>query len=211
MQTSPQDVKHDLSHVYWIGGSACAGKTTIADILAKDHGFTVYHCEEHGYEHFERAMAAGTPAVDRIKFHRLEKVILHSPREFIDDSMAWAEEDFKMVLDDLYAMPKEKTVVEGALLPEYVHEIADPRQMIFMIAFEGSQREHFLELDQWKVWQQRIEDPEGVFFENLITIFDFVSRAVHESATELGLKVMITDDESTIAGSVELVREHFRL
>ncbi len=35
------------SLVYCIGGSTCAGKTTISKILADKFGFKVYHCDEY--------------------------------------------------------------------------------------------------------------------------------------------------------------------
>ncbi len=40
-------IKAKMSSVYWLGGSTCAGKTTIANILSENYGFTVYHCDEY--------------------------------------------------------------------------------------------------------------------------------------------------------------------
>lgn len=37
---------HPFSHVYWIGGSPCAGKSTIADTLSASFGLTVYRCDD---------------------------------------------------------------------------------------------------------------------------------------------------------------------
>lgn len=32
--------------IYWIGGSPCSGKSTIAEILAEKHDFTVFKCDD---------------------------------------------------------------------------------------------------------------------------------------------------------------------
>ena len=38
---------NNTSLIYWLGGSTCAGKTIISNILSKEYGFTVYHCDEY--------------------------------------------------------------------------------------------------------------------------------------------------------------------
>ncbi|WP_455714085.1 shikimate kinase [Anaerosporobacter sp.] len=45
------------SSIYWIGGSTCAGKTTISNILAANYGFRVYHCDEYLGKHIENSNA----------------------------------------------------------------------------------------------------------------------------------------------------------
>jgi 2-phosphoglycerate kinase len=141
-----------------------------------------------------------------------EEFLLLPPREFAEVTRAWREEAFEMILDDLVALPNEKLVVEGVRLDPYlVHELADPQQIIFMIAFEGFQREHFLRREHFlKGMFQDFEDPEGVF-ENLMQGNALVADSMYESATELGLKILITDTKSTLAGSMEVIRSHFGL
>ena len=37
--------------IYWIGGSSCGGKSTLARRLADEHGMALYSCDEHYEEH----------------------------------------------------------------------------------------------------------------------------------------------------------------
>lgn len=41
--------------IYWIGGSPCSGKSTIAEILAEKHDFTVFKCDDFMYKHIEES------------------------------------------------------------------------------------------------------------------------------------------------------------
>ena len=127
-------MKRDLSPVYWIGGSGCSGKSSIAKILEKEHGFTAYHCDDHWDEHEAQSNPAEHPATFRVRGNAEEYLGL-APAEFEEASRAWFKEDFAMVLEDLDAMPNATIVVEGVTLePEFVLEVADRQQVIFMIA-----------------------------------------------------------------------------
>ena len=50
-----------LAHVYWIGGSPCAGKSTVADMLGERYGVHVYHVDDHAEDHSARATATDQP------------------------------------------------------------------------------------------------------------------------------------------------------
>ena len=45
---------------YFIGGSPCAGKSTVCDLLAARQGWETYHCDEHYDAHLERARPGST-------------------------------------------------------------------------------------------------------------------------------------------------------
>ena len=38
--------REDFRHVYWIGGSGCAGKSTVTEILAERYGLATYHQDD---------------------------------------------------------------------------------------------------------------------------------------------------------------------
>ncbi len=52
-----------LTHVLWIDGSPCAGKTSIADRLARTHDLQVYHFDRPEMEHIARRIAEGDQAL----------------------------------------------------------------------------------------------------------------------------------------------------
>ena len=211
MKRDRQQVKRDLSHVYWIGGSGCSGKSTIADMMVKDFGFTVYHCDEHWDDHFSRAKPESQPLACTIRDMDWEDLFLLPPVEFAKLTSGFWEEDFEMIIDDLYALPKEKLVVEGVSIdPKFVQDVADPQRVIIMIAFEEFQRAHYLKRDFAKSWFQEFNDPKRVF-DNLMKSNALLAKSVENRARELGFKVIIIDEKSTISNNMNIVKKHFKL
>ena len=203
-------MERDLTQLYWIGGSGCSGKSSIVRLLEKEHGFTTYHCDEHWGEHNERSNPVDHPGTIRF-WSDLEGYCRLPQAEFFEASRAFFKEDFAMVLEDLAAMQNEKIIVEGVTLePDFVLEVADPQKVIFMIASEEFQRANFLKRDMQKRVFQGFADPEGTF-EAFVSNLAFQTRSIYDHAMELGLKVIITDENSTLSGNLELVKEHFRL
>lgn len=45
--------------IFWVGGPAGAGKTTVSRLLAEKYGFYWYSVDAHAFGHEERAAAAG--------------------------------------------------------------------------------------------------------------------------------------------------------
>ena len=41
--------------IYWIGGSPCSGKSTIAEIIAKKNDLAYFKCDDFMYKHIEKS------------------------------------------------------------------------------------------------------------------------------------------------------------
>jgi uridine kinase len=214
MDSNPQKAGHNLSHVYWIGGSGCSGKTTVADRIADEYGFAVYHCDEHWdgeNGHLSRAIPSRHPTTCRLAAMGLKKLFLLPPKEYVDLLFDFHIEDFGMVLEDISSLPKGKLVVEGvSFVPELVCQVAPPEQIISMVAFEEFQRENYLRRDFAQEWFRDYTDPQGVF-ESFMQANALMARSLYERAKQLGMRVLITDKESTISKSLQVVKEHFGL
>lgn len=83
------------SNVLWIGGPAASGKTTISRLLARRHGLRWYSIDDHTWQYWDRAKAAGIvlPA--------------EGPGEF---------DRAPMIREDLFSLPWPLVVAEGALV-----------------------------------------------------------------------------------------------
>jgi adenylylsulfate kinase-like enzyme len=55
------DLKDQLAHILWMGGSPCSGKTSIADLLADQYSLVVYHVDEMFDEHQRRVTGEKQP------------------------------------------------------------------------------------------------------------------------------------------------------
>ena len=80
--------------IFWVGGPAGAGKTTVSRLLARKYGFPWYSVDAHASDHEERAAAAGL------------HVLGSGPGDF---------DRRPMIIEDVQAV-KTSVVVEGAFV-----------------------------------------------------------------------------------------------
>jgi len=217
-------MREDLSHVYWIGGTSRAGKSTVAEAIASELGCSVYsHDREwiHG-SHTLEADPERHPTMVRYRhlyqdlashgdFHRFLECFFKfaSLKELIEDQFAFFAEEFEMVLDDLRRRPRDSPIIaEGiGLVPEHVSRIADPRRVIYLVSSEAfvqaveDSPEQKRKRDGWEPWLGRA---------HLEFRYGLNERTMAQ-AREHGVRVVETGGRLTIGEVTRLVKAHFGL
>jgi len=150
----------DLRHVYWIGGSPAAGKSTLARRLADRHGLHLYVTDDVMHEHGSRCRA---PHLDRFKAMTMdERWVTRSPRTMLETFPWFRGEAFHLIVDDLLCLPAgTRVVAEGfRLLPHLVAPLlADPRQAVWLLPTpEFRQAAHETRGSTWTI-PDRTSDP----------------------------------------------------
>ncbi|TDX03628.1 hypothetical protein EV647_1872 [Kribbella sp. VKM Ac-2566] len=91
--------------IFWVGGPAGAGKTTVSRLLARKYGFVWYSVDAHASDHEERAAAAGL------------HVLGSGPGDF---------DRRPMIVEDVQALPVgTSVVVEGAFVTPAMAGVAE--------------------------------------------------------------------------------------
>jgi adenylate kinase family enzyme len=187
-----------LGQVLWIGGSTCAGKSTIADRIASRRGLSVYHVDEHEQEHAERATAAGLPGYERwLAMTLTERWALSSVDELVADTLAMSEERLPMILDDVAG--RNPVIVEGfQVYPWLVGPLlSSPRQAIWLVCTPAFRRAtHFERLHAW-VTPNRTDAPERAQA-NRLERDDQIGDEIARRARELGLRVIEVDGSRSL-------------
>ncbi len=133
-----------LDHVLWIGGAQGAGKSTAARAFAHRTGLRLYFVDAFTYSHAERAETGPYPAMRAFAAKTMDERWLHpKPEEMADDFLEYSRDRFRMILDDLRALPTEPGIVaEGPqLLPELVAPLlARPEAAIWLVPTPRLQR-----------------------------------------------------------------------
>jgi hypothetical protein len=111
----------DLSHVLWIGGGPGSGKSAIARELSRRFDLQLYSVDEHAEAHEPRmpSVAAG---------------------ETIDGFLTASRHRFRLVLEDLAALPPSPAaIVEGLLLfPTSVAAVLrEPEHALFLLPVDA--------------------------------------------------------------------------
>ena len=202
-----------LSHVYWIGGSPCSGKSTIADSIASEMGWTSYRCDDAWYRHEKIVDPDRHPIFYRLRDATGDAVWMRPVDVQIREELAVYEEEFSLILDDLLAMPTDRPVVaEGAaLLPNLVHDLgiaAD--RMIWIVPTPEFQVLHYGQ----RQWRHDVlatcSDPDQAWANWMQRDIGF-AQAVRERADARDLACIVVDGQTSLAENEATVRQQFGL
>jgi len=203
----------DLNHIYWIGGSPCCGKSSIAQALIQAHGLRSYSCDEAYYRHAQIINPRDQPVFSKVSGLSWEQIWLRPVEELLEDEIAVYREEFPLILSDLHALPQTPDVLaEGAaLIPEQVAPlVSDPRRAIWVVPSAEFQREQYARRDWAKKIVGETSDPPRAFANWMERDIRFASWAA-EQAHSLGMRVLVVDGKHTLAENLALVEAHFFL
>ncbi len=147
-----RDLRARLGEVYWLGGSACAGKTETARRLAARRPLDVYHWDDHYAEHARRADPARQPVLCRLRGLSSEELLSRRSELQFEELLELYREEHRMVLDDLQARPAAgERLVEGVgVLPELVAGLLpSPRRAVWLIAPGDLRRARYRRRGPW--------------------------------------------------------------
>jgi hypothetical protein len=203
----------NLDHIYWIGGSACAGKSSITDILAQLHKLHVYRCDDAFYEHEKIITQSKQPIFYKLTHLTSDELWLRPVDRQITEEIAMYREEFPLILEDLLILPTtQPIIVEGnALLPEQVCQfISDPRRAIWIVPTAEFQHHHYTRRD----WAHNIvatcSDPEQAFQNWMQRDIGFAG-VITNHATKQGMRVLLVDGKHSLAENIASVKQHFQL
>ena len=201
-----------LSHVYWIGGSPCAGKSSVAQTLAHLYGLSVYACDAKTPDHLQHAQYDLQPTMHRIARMGWEQIWMRPVEELLHDALRFNHEEWDLFLEGYLAHPSQYPVVEGAvLLPELVAPLlSDPHRGIWMVPTEAFQRHHYAQRPWIQSILQDCSNPKAAF-ENWMQRDARFAQVVMGQAQERGLKVMVVDGSMALADTVRVVAAWFAL
>ena len=212
MQVFNGELSQDLSHVLWLGGSVCAGKSSISRLLARRYPLQLYHYDRHEPDHIARSRPDRHSAITAFNSLTMdERWVLRPPEIMAESSIQSLTERFEFVVEDLSSTSRNMPILaEGfGLFPECVSPvISDPRQALWLVASP-----RFLRAMRYKrgmTAPNLTSDPEQAR-QNLIARDVLMADYVRLQATERGLAVVEVDGRASIEDVAAMVAHHFQL
>ncbi|MDF2943255.1 MAG: hypothetical protein K0S01_2113 [Herbinix sp.] len=202
-----------FSSLYWIGGSTCAGKSTIANILSENYGFTVYHCDEYLGKHIEKSNAEEHPNLYKLKTLSWGDILSMQEDEYLIWIMDLFSEEYQMILEDLDKQTNDKPVlVEGInLLPKLLKDvIEDGNNAIWLVADDTFYNLHQMQRKELFDRINKCPNPEQALHNYMNFDLSF-GKYIKNEAIRLDLKVMVIEDNKDILESVKVISSHFKL
>jgi 2-phosphoglycerate kinase len=200
-----------LDEIYWLGGSPCSGKSSVARILADTRGLNSYKCDDHMDTHIQAGAQKGLPVCSTLREKNHEYVFMRSHRENVQLPFDVYSEEFGLILEDLSSKPVPLLVEGCALLPAKLSELGvESGRAFYMIPTEDFFREQYA-LRTWAYDRlQETSDPEKAF-ENWMNRDVEFARLIEESARAHGFACMEVDGSRTLEQTAAEVARHLGL
>lgn len=195
-----EDASNPLARVIWIGGSPCAGKTTLAAALAQRYGLTHFSCDDALQAHLQRSWPATHPLLHALSAQSWNALWSRPVGQQIAEEFAFYREEFPLILEDLRALPGAGIIAEGtALLPELVAPLlTDRRRGIWMLPTVAFQREHYARRPWIADILRQCADPTQAF-DNWMRRDSGFADLVERDAAARGLATLRIDGTQAIS------------
>ena len=212
------ELAQKLSHVLWIGGSPCAGKSTISHTIAQIYVFLDYHLDAWSSNHFARRVASGdTVARAFLEMSMDQRWVERSVEVLVQEAITSWSSNFHLVIEDLLALPTENFIIaEGNFFPESVAPyLSSPHQATWLVSTTT-----FCEQGRRQRWaeQARRMRRDGIYEEgsdpekrkqNVISRDYQLADYVKKQVETLNLPVVEVDGSRSREEMTELVESHF--
>ncbi|MFY0759698.1 hypothetical protein AB1K32_12540 [Metabacillus dongyingensis] len=199
--------------VYWIGGSACAGKSTLAQMYAEKYQLELYSCDEHFNEHLKSISVKEQPAMYKVStMNPNEAFYTRGIDEQLKVYIRSFKEDFSFVINDLNKRCDKPIVVEGnQILPSLVLPYLNKKhKAIWIIPTESFQRENYRKRNWINTVLSETNDPD-VSFNNWMTRDALFAKFVLQEANDLNLNVLSIDGKKDLKENFKMIESYFSL
>ncbi len=202
-----------LQRVFWISGTPCSGKTTVASALATRHGLGFYSADEMYDQHLRLADPEYQPSMCR-RFPDLRSWFSQPLGQYHQGLNSSFREELDMIIIDAICRSRTRPlIIEGSFDPGWLHNIVPPHRFAFLYARpELVRRDFFHREDKQDVLVaiNALPDAEQVR-EHVLDVVEYGTGQWVEKARSHGVKMLERTDQITVEQRTELLAEHFRL
>lgn len=185
--------------VYYIGGSPCSGKSTLAEMIATKYGFYYYKLDDKIEEHMKKAAEALKPRCKAYSGMTPEQVWMRTPEIQFKDEIGIYQEIFDYALFDLEKLNSSTPVItEGAgFMPELMKKVGIRiNEYICIVPTCDFQIEKYSKRERVPYVLEGCSDKEKAF-DNWMKRDIMFAKYAAENAEKYGYEVMWTDGRNS--------------
>jgi hypothetical protein len=206
-------VQHYLRNVYFISGSACGGKSTIARYLSAKYNLILYDLDERFPQHKALSDACHQPEMNR-NHGTWDAYFNRPPREYADSLRRSMQEQAEIAVVELLTMSEgRRIVVDGSFPCELLQRISTPNRVLFLMADINAIRTDYLNRPDKADMQEclaRLQNPEQST-ENMFRAIEYALAQEMDEVRASGFKWFLRG-ELTDWGKIRVgVERHFAL
>ena len=202
-----------MKNIYWIGGSPCSGKSSIAELLANELNLFYYKCDDLYERHLQIACNRGKQIVKKFNSLSIDEIFFRPIHIQVQDEILLYEEIFEIILKDLEELDTSKDiVVEGAaILPRNMNKINVHRNHYICIVPTATFQLNKYSEREWVSDYLKDSSNKSLAFNNWMKRDLSFAKKVYAEALELGYYSLLVDGSQSIASNTKYVKECFLL
>ena len=221
MNIAENILKHSLQNVYFLSGTALAGKTTMANEFSKHYGFI--HFNDNWHEDRFKVYRSicneqyQPQSTKKKKTTDWEAFFGRTVEEFLTDNSGYGEYDeyIEFMIVELIKLSQNNRVIADVCIPiKLLTEISDYNRIACLLASPGlvtcanygkrEDHKEFLEcILSLKEPEKKIAVQDELFKINVEKIYDDVHK--------YNLFSIVRTDESTVENTFKILKKHFNL
>lgn len=200
-------------NIYFIGGSPCSGKSTVAEALSARYGFDYFKVDDHLEEYLNRGAAAGKEACARIAGMSPEQIWIRNPLVQCKEELLIYEEIFAYILSDLEQLDGQKGIItEGAAyLPALAKRCGIPADRYLSITPTKAFQVSHYQKREWVPYVLAECSDKAKAFENWMERDALFAKAVQQQCQALGYASVINNGEQPVEMLIDRAVAHFGL
>ena len=199
--------------IYYIGGSPCAGKSTIAEGLAKEYGLFYFRADDGLEKYIRLGAQRGLPICRKQAQMSPEQIWMRDPRLQYEEELLFYEEIFPFILEDLRQLHTGQDIItEGACyLPALVQGIGVPADRYLSLTPKREfQFFHYRQRAFVPIILEGCSDTEQAFLNWMERDVLFAGEA-RRQCEEFGYRSLVNDGAAPIGEMAEAIAVHFGL
>ncbi len=203
----------NLDHIYWIGGSPCAGKTTISEILVKEYDLEFYKSDDYLDQHFEIGRKRKYPLMSKYANMTCDEIWMRDIDFQVKEEFEYYKEELKLVMEELHKYPKDKKIlVEGtAILPEFIEQLKIPHhKAVFIVPTAKFQLKHYKKRQFIPYVLEGCTNQEKAYENWMKRDIKFAEEVVRQVRL-YKRNLIVTDGKRSLVENKELVEKIFKL
>ena len=207
------NLRNIIDNAYFIGGSPCSGKSTIAEQLSKNYNLEYLKVDDYEQAHIEKASPERHPIMYKWSQMSWDEIWMRSVEKQVEEEIEFYRERFPMILSELNKFRSDSKVIleSAALFPELLKELnLEKHRVIYLIPSKEFQVKHYSKRTFKNGILEQCNQPE-VAFKNWMERDYLFGRRVRKQAKEIGYKVIDVDGKRSIEENLKLVKDYFRL
>lgn len=141
-----------VSNAYFIGGSPCSGKSTIAEKISSEYDMLYYKADDHFQAHIKQALKNNIEEMIKLTKMTCDDIWLNrTVEEQFADTVQFYRQEVKMCIQDIAKMKTNKPIIaEGAVfMPSFMNDYSIPQNKFFCLIPSFDFQMHHYKKREW--------------------------------------------------------------